>query len=137
MEAENGVLKGYKIFVAEDDRDVQAFMKRCLEYYGAHVTAVSNGRDAVDTLLHETFDVALMDIEMPLCDGLEAAGRVREKGYREPIVALSSLCSRPELQLSLDAKFDEKLDKPVVVPTLIETILHLKEKHDEILLKLH
>ncbi len=137
MEAEIGVLKGYKIFVAEDDKDVQAFMKRCLEYYGAHVTAVSNGRDAVNTLLHQSFDVALMDIEMPLCDGLEAAGEVRERGYREPIVALSSLCSRPDLQVSLNERFDEKLDKPVVVPTLIETIRHLKEKHDETILNFH
>jgi CheY-like chemotaxis protein len=137
MEAENTVLKGYKIFVAEDDRDVQAFMKRCLESYGAEVTTVSNGREAVDTLLHETFDVALMDIEMPLCDGLKAAGEVREKGYREPIVALSSVCNRPELQTSLNEKFDEKLAKPVVVPTLIETIRHLKEKYELAAAHLH
>lgn len=128
METEAGVLKGYRIFVAEDDLDVQAFMRRSLEYCGAHVTAVSNGLDAVDRLSHESFDVALMDIEMPEVDGLEAVGRVRALGYHEPIVALSSLCSNPALQSTLDAIFDEKLAKPVQLPTLIETIRHYKAK---------
>lgn len=130
METEAGALKGYKIFVAEDDKDVQAFMKRCLEYCGAHVTAVSNGLDAVNTLLHETFDVALMDIEMPVCSGVEAVDRVRASGYHEPIVALSSLCGNPNWQSTLDKAFDEKLEKPVKLPTLIETIRHYKAKGD-------
>lgn len=131
MEAQSSVLKGYKIFVAEDDRDVQAFMKRTLEHFGAKVTAVSNGMDAVETLLHETFDVALMDIEMPCCSGFDAADRVRAGGYREPIVALSSLCDKPELQSELDKSFDEKLQKPVLLPALIETIRHYKAKSEE------
>ncbi len=128
METTADSLKGYKILVAEDDRDIQAFMKKCLEYCGACVKTASNGLDALDSLSHERFDVALLDIEMPKCSGLEVATRVRQCGSHLPIVAISSLANQTDMISALDEKFDERLEKPVRLPALIEVIKHLKSK---------
>lgn len=126
MNSEPKVLEGYKIFVVEDDHDIQLFMKRILECCGASVTIASNGSEAVDVLLHESFDVALMDIEMPICNGFEAVGRVRAAGYEKPIVALSSRYVDTDFAPPYSDFFDEKLPKPVTLPTLIQTIKHVR-----------
>lgn len=126
MNLEPKILEGYKIFVAEDDHDIQLFMKRILERCGASVTLASNGSEAVDALLHETFDVALMDIEMPICNGFEAVGRIRAAGYNKPIVAISARYREADFKPPYSDFFDEKLPKPVTLPTLIRTITQLR-----------
>lgn len=126
MIEDSRALEGYKIFVAEDDHDIQLFMKRILERCGASVTLASNGSEAVDVLLHETFDVALMDIEMPICDGFEVVDRVRAAGYGNPIVAISARYVGSSFPAKYRKRFDEQLQKPVPLPTLIETIKHLR-----------
>lgn len=126
MNPEPKVLEGYKIFVAEDDHDIQVFMKRILEKCGASVTIASNGSEAVDVLLHESFDVALMDIEMPICNGFEAVGRIRAAGYEKPIVAISARYGESDFLPPYSEFFDEKLPKPVTLPTLIRTITQVR-----------
>ena len=124
MIAEPRVLEGYKIFVAEDDHDIQAFMKTILEQCGASVTIVSDGSAAIEVLLHESFDVALMDIEMPICSGFEAVGKIRAAGYGKPIVAISSRYRDENFDHPFANCFNEKLPKPVNLPVLIQTIKH-------------
>lgn len=128
MIEESRALEGYKIFVAEDDHDIQLFMKRILERCGASVTLASNGSEAMEVLLHETFDVALMDIEMPICNGFEVVDRVRQAGYENPIVAISARYVGAEFPARYMGSFDERLPKPVALPTLIETIKHLRRE---------
>jgi CheY-like chemotaxis protein len=125
MNLESKVLEGYKIFVAEDDHDIQLFMKRTLERCGASVRIASNGSEAVEALLQESFDVALMDIEMPICNGFEAVGTLRAAGYKKPIVAISARYTPTDFKPPYSEFFDEKLPKPVSLPRLIATIKHL------------
>ncbi len=128
MISESKILEGYKILVAEDDLNIQAFMKTILERYGATVTIASDGSEACEVLLHEKFDVALMDIEMPVCNGFEAAGRIRAAGYIEPIVAISSRYIDKDFKHPFANCFNEKLSKPVNLPILIDMIKNMSRE---------
>ncbi len=118
------LLKGVKILLAEDSEDNQFLVNRLLTKYGATVTVVSNGHQAVDEANSGHYDVILMDIQMPGMDGNEATRILRKSGYRKSIVALTAHAMAEEKDKSLTAGCDRHLTKPLNVNDLLETIIN-------------
>lgn len=106
-------LKGVKVLLAEDAPDMCFLVRRFLEDAGASVDSVENGADAVERTENGDYDLVLMDIQMPVMDGYDAVGRLREHGYALPVIALSGYGTREEQERCLRSGFDQHLVKPV------------------------
>jgi signal transduction histidine kinase/DNA-binding response OmpR family regulator/HPt (histidine-containing phosphotransfer) domain-containing protein/HAMP domain-containing protein len=118
-----------RILVADDNAVNQHLMSRILEKKGHAVTLAGNGREALSALAAGTFDVVLMDVQMPEMDGFEATAaiRAREKdmGGHVPIVALTAHALKGDREACLAAGMDEYLTKPIRTSELFEVITRL------------
>jgi signal transduction histidine kinase/ABC-type nitrate/sulfonate/bicarbonate transport system substrate-binding protein/CheY-like chemotaxis protein/HPt (histidine-containing phosphotransfer) domain-containing protein len=119
-----GVLRGTKILLAEDSIDNQDLLRTVLGKAGADVEVVENGILAVQRATQCAFDVVLMDMNMPEMDGYEATRRLRDGGYRRPILALTANAMSGDSELCLAAGCDLHLAKPIDRKELIETVAH-------------
>lgn len=112
-----------RILVAEDSRTNQRLATRLLERQGHAVTIVSNGKEAVEAIRRELFDLVLMDVEMPIMDGLAATRAIRSyesrRGTRLPIVAVTT---RDNHRDCLAAGMDAHLNKPLRLDRLNRTL---------------
>jgi CheY-like chemotaxis protein len=115
-------LKNFKILVAEDSRDLAFLVKTYLEGAGAEVTVCFNGRDAVNYALRETFDLLIMDVQMPIKDGYAATRELREKGYACPIIALTAHALMEDKMKSEEAGCSDYITKPVTRKILIQAV---------------
>jgi len=78
------------VLIAEDTPAIQLLEKRILENMGLMVTAVADGEEAVKEAMAQSFDLILMDMQMPVMDGIEATKRLKEQGNQTPVVALTA-----------------------------------------------
>ncbi|MBC7658675.1 MAG: response regulator [Chitinophagaceae bacterium] len=124
-EDESLTLKDVHILLAEDAPDNQLLITQILEATGAKVSVVGNGRDAVTSAMAGGQDLILMDIQMPILGGYEAAQELRSNGYQGPIVALSALAMVKDKEKSQRSGYDDHLTKPINSEKLIATIKHL------------
>ena len=122
-----------RILVADDNVINQAVARSILEAIGAQVVTVSDGREALEALRRDRFDVVLMDVHMPHMSGIEAVAHLRagEAGPRTtPIVALTAdAMSGVETEL-LSAGFDAVEPKPINPAILIGSILRVCAERD-------
>jgi signal transduction histidine kinase/DNA-binding response OmpR family regulator len=106
-----------KILLAEDNRTNQMLARRLLERSGHSVTIVETGLAALDAVRRESFDVILMDVQMPVMDGYEAAIRIRAldlPGARDtPIIALTAHAMEADRQRCIDSGMNDFLTKPL------------------------
>jgi PAS domain S-box-containing protein len=117
-----GALRGVKILLAEDSIDIQKLLRTVLGNVGAEVEVVENGRLAMERAESGIFDVVLMDMNMPEMDGYEATTRLRDRGYRRPILALTANAMSGDCEHCLAAGCDAHLAKPIDRKQLIETV---------------
>jgi CheY-like chemotaxis protein len=104
-----------KILVADDDALNQRLMKVLLTNEGYQVAVASNGLEAFDAIKYQQFDIVLMDLRMPVMDGLEASQRIREweeAGRHTYIVALTASYLPEEGQTLFEAGMDNYIAKP-------------------------
>jgi len=104
-----------KILLAEDDVNAQFMIKEMILSLGYNIeklTTVSNGQEAVDTAKKECFDVCLMDVKMPIMDGLEASKYIKQLPDRPFIVAISAGVMDSDKTSCLKAGMDGYLGKP-------------------------
>jgi PAS domain S-box-containing protein len=106
-----------RILLAEDHVVNQKVAVRMIEAMGHRVTVVSDGRQAVETWEAGSFDVILMDVQMPEMDGFEAVAAIRRietsAGGHVPIVALTAHAMKGDRERCLDSGFDDYLSKPI------------------------
>ena len=101
-----------KILVAEDNDSNYILMTYILKKYYQYDRA-KNGQEAVDMANKEHFDIILMDIKMPVMDGLKATKTIKKEHPDLPIVALTANAFDSDRQLAFDAGCDDFLSKPV------------------------
>jgi CheY-like chemotaxis protein len=102
-----------RVLLAEDSPDNQRLISRYIRKTGADVVIAQNGRIAVEQALSDHFDLILMDMQMPLMDGIEATQLLRRAGYPGPIVALTANAFREDRERCADAGCNDFLTKPV------------------------
>jgi signal transduction histidine kinase/ActR/RegA family two-component response regulator len=122
-------LSGTRILLAEDSEDNQMLIRQFLSAAGASIEIAENGSVAVEKALQSDYDIILMDVMMPVCDGYEATRRLRSIGFRKPIVALTAHALREECERSYSEGCDEHLTKPINWRLLISTIEKLVVKN--------
>ena len=83
-------LRGLKILLVEDSIDNQFLISRMLARVGLSVETANNGLEAVNKVARGSFDVVLMDIQMPEMDGYEALTKMRAGGFLRPVLALTA-----------------------------------------------
>jgi CheY-like chemotaxis protein len=120
---------GLRVLLAEDNPVNQRVASRLLEKQGHAVALAANGREALDRLEHERFDLVLMDVQMPEMDGLEAVTILRQReagsGRRLPVIALTAHAMKGDRERCLEAGMDAYLAKPIDVQELRAAITQL------------
>jgi CheY-like chemotaxis protein len=116
-----------RILLAEDGLENQRLIAHVLRKDGAEVSVAENGQVAVDSALAATqagssFDVILMDMQMPVMDGYEATKQLRSAGCVTPIIALTAHSMVEHRQKCLDAGCDDYMTKPFDWAMLLETV---------------
>jgi two-component system sensor histidine kinase/response regulator len=124
-ELESSKLRGLRVLVAEDNEINQQVARELLESAGAAVELAVNGAEAVRQAAASRFDAVLMDVQMPVMDGLEAAQRIRElppPHGRVPIIAMTANAMSEDRNRCLEAGMDDHIGKPVDAARLYEVL---------------
>jgi CheY-like chemotaxis protein len=114
-----------KILVAEDDLINQRVYQMMLKQMGYKATFVTNGLEAVITTKRTPIDLILMDIQMPVMNGLEAAAKICEihpQDCRPYMIALTASAMEEDKKLCLEAGMNEFLTKPLRYEALTTTL---------------
>ena len=116
-----------RVLLTEDSRDNRILIRAYLKKSGARVDEAENGLIAVEKAKTEKYDLVLMDIQMPVMDGLEAMRLIRQRERqdgleRTPIIALTASALENDVRRSLDAGADLHVSKPVKKATLLAAI---------------
>jgi CheY-like chemotaxis protein len=98
-----------------------------LEKYGHDIRVVANGRECLDAMENEPFDLVFMDIQMPVMNGYEATALIRQKEKdkgqgRIPVIAMTAHILKEDRQRCLDMGMDEVITKPIQTRDLLRAI---------------
>ena len=116
-------LIGASVLLVEDNEFNQQVATEILEGFGANVELASNGAVAVTKVTFGTFDAVLMDMQMPVMDGITATQEIRKLGFTNlPIVAMTANAMQQDRERCLAAGMDDHLPKPVNPHELAETL---------------
>ena len=110
------------ILLAEDHHDNRRLITRLLKKLGLEVIAVSNGQEAVDMYFKHQPPVILLDIQMPVMDGIDAIKVLKERGCKAKVIALTANAMLHEINEYLALGFDNHLRKPIERNKFIATI---------------
>lgn len=104
---------GSTILLAEDNFLSQKLAHRILTNMGMHVTVANNGKIAVDLVKTKAFDLVILDIQMPVMDGIEAAKQIRAFNQKTPILAMTANAFSEDRALCLAAGMNDYISKPI------------------------
>src|SRR4029077_8530557 len=131
---------GLKILVAEDNSVNRLLDTRLLTKQGHLVTVAGNGKEALDELERQSFDLLLMDVQMPEMDGIETTAAIREReqacGTHLPIIALTAHALSTDRERCLAAGMDGYVSKPLHAAQLfqeIERLVQVQDRHRQLL----
>ena len=101
------------VLLAEDNIDNQRLVSMYLKKLGADVFIANNGKEAVELTGKGSFDLILMDMQMPVMNGIDATKRLREMDYTKPIVALTANAMKEDVTACYSAGCDDFIQKPI------------------------
>ncbi|HEU0123614.1 MAG TPA: ATP-binding protein, partial [Bryobacteraceae bacterium] len=130
--AEFPVIRPLRVLLVEDNAVSQRLAQRLLEKQGHLVSIASNGLQGVQAFGQQTFDLILMDVQMPELDGLSATRAIRRleagSGRRTPILMLTANAMKGDRERCLEAGADGYLTKPIEAGQLVRTIAEMAER---------
>jgi len=119
------------VLIAEDSSVIQNLARKILEFQHYEITAVKNGEQVLHLLEKEDFDIILLDINMPVLDGMETARQIRAladpKKSKTPIVAITGNAKNYSDEDFKEAGFDDALMKPLNFDRLVEVVAQLTQ----------
>ena len=120
-----------KVLIAEDSSVIQNLAKKILEFQNFEIHSVKNGQQVLDAMEEEDFDILLLDINMPVMDGMECAKAVRgladEKKAKIPMIAITGNARNYAMEDFKEAGFDDMLAKPLNFDALVAQVKALTE----------
>ena len=122
-----------RVLLAEDNVVNQKLALRILQQMGYRADLASNGIEAIESVERQTYDVVLMDVQMPEMDGLEASRRINARWQpheRPRIVAMTANAMQGDREMCLAAGMDDYLTKPIRVDRLVEALNHVPARKD-------
>ncbi|MDR2643528.1 MAG: response regulator, partial [Planctomycetaceae bacterium] len=112
-----GIIEGKKILLVEDNRINQLVAKEILRLLGVELVIANNGLEALEAVQKDDFDLILMDVQMPVMDGLTAAKEIRKSCKpslaKVPILAMTANAMDIDYQKSIESGMDDHLTKPI------------------------
>jgi two-component system, cell cycle response regulator DivK len=115
-----------KVLVAEDSSVIQNLTKKILQIQNYQISSVKNGEQVLKHLENESFDIILMDINMPIMDGMECAKKIRALDDKEkaqtPIIAITGNAKNYSMEDFKSVGINEYLPKPLNFDDLVETV---------------
>jgi len=125
-------LEGRRVLVVDDREEFCYLVSRYIEEAGGRPTAVTDGEAAVEAIAEaektDPFDAIILDIQMPGIDGYETTRRLRAKGFRKPIIALTAGAMLGDREKCLRAGCDDYLSKPIDRRALVERVAYHAER---------
>jgi two-component system sensor histidine kinase/response regulator len=115
-------LSDASVLLVEDGESNRELISLVLQESGAKVTCVENGQQGLETASRDRFDLILMDMQMPVMDGYTATERLRERGCKLPIIALTAHAMRGDREKCLQAGCSGYLSKPIDIDELLRTV---------------
>ncbi len=111
------------VLIAEDYEDSRTCLKFMLEYFGFEVIEAENGAEAVDVFMQTQPDLILMDLAMPMMDGLTATKTIRNSEFKNhtPIVAVSAF-GKALYEEAIQAGCNDLIDKPLDFDSLVPVL---------------
>lgn len=128
---ERQTLKGCRVLIADDEAVILEYLKEVLESAGATVTTANDGVEAIERAVEQTLDAVILDLQMPLIDGFQAAAHLNESVPSLPLIALSAHGLREHRERARDCGIKTFLVKPIDLPTLANAILSVKSEFSE------
>ena len=108
-----------RVLVAEDDRAVRDAVERALSFEGYEVITARDGAEALQRVLNDSPDLVVLDVMMPIVDGLETCRRLRASGNAVPVLMLTARTEVADRVAGLDAGADDYLAKPFALEELL------------------
>lgn len=122
-------MENKKILIV-DDNNLNRKVFENIVCHNFPFSSAENGQEAIDKIRQEPFDLILMDIQMPVMDGITALKTIKAEGLTNaPIIAISAYSDQTDRDYFLSAGFDDFIDKPVKPKDLLETINTHLHKH--------
>ncbi|HEY9875502.1 MAG TPA: response regulator [Candidatus Obscuribacterales bacterium] len=121
-----------KILLAEDNAVNQRVAKLTLEALGYQADVVANGLEVLQALRRQTYDVILMDVQMPEMDGLTATRQICqewETGKRPRIIAMTAYATKGDRERCLEAGMDDYISKPMQITQLVQALERCQPNH--------
>jgi CheY-like chemotaxis protein len=130
-------IHGTHILLVDDNKDIQLLIQSFLKQYDCRIETADNGQIAVEKFKSVTYDLVLMDMQMPVMDGLQAVNEMRkwekENGKEQKtIIALTGNSSEDDIDNCLKAGFTSHVAKPIKREQLIDTLLSHSSKTQNI-----
>lgn len=119
-------LSGLRVLVAEDNTINQKVARMTIERFGATVDLAANGQEVLGLVDRFGYDLILMDIRMPVMNGVESCKRLRSKGIHTPIYALTADAMKGDRERFLEAGMNGYLSKPLVEADLAELLVNYR-----------
>ena len=121
------MLEQTKVLIVDDSIDNQYILKIFLSHLKAIPDVAHNGKEAVDKATQSSYDLILMDIMMPVMDGLEACKEIRKHGVDTPIILVTGSADAQDTNNS-EGLFNDVLAKPVNLPELLKKIQVIQKR---------